>query len=127
MRLANEGVPSRITAMTLKGALIAASHHVCGIHICPMHLRALLFLFVEDNSAHKMLLVARTDGEGESHVIWMTGTVFHGIQLIFHPLLVLTAEQITKFICALISHRAVMAHNLDKKRQASSSRAYVIA
>ena len=52
----------------------------------------------------------------------MTGTMFRGIHLSVHPLLVLTADQITKFTCALTSHGTVMAHNLDE--QASASRAY---
>ena len=52
----------------------------------------------------------------------MTGTMLWGIHLILYPLLVLTADQITKFTCASTSHGSVMAHNLDK--QASTSCAY---
>jgi hypothetical protein len=53
-------------------------------------------------------------------VISMTGAMFSDIHLIVPPLLVLTANQITEFPCALISHGSVMAHNLDD--QAFSSR-----
>ena len=67
-----------------------------------------------------MLLVACTDG-GKT-VIQMIGTIFRGIHLIIHPLLVLTADKITKFTCALTSHGADMSHNLDG--QVSASRAH---
>jgi hypothetical protein len=119
--IVDDGGAAPIAATTLEGALAAASHHVWGVHLRPMQLRALLFLFGNDNFERKMLLVARTGG-GKSHVIRMTGTMFRGIHLIIHPLLVLTADQITKFTCASTRHGSVMAHNCDE--QASSSRAH---
>ena len=124
LRLLDNGAPAPIDATPLEGAIAAASHNVWGVHLHPMQLRALLFLFGDDNLARKMLLVARTGGTGgrKSHVIRMIGTMFRGIHLIIHPLLVLTADQIMKFSCASTSHGAVMAHNLDE--QASASRAH---
>ena len=86
------------------GIFAAVSHRVWGVHVHPMQLRSLLFLFSEDNLVCKILLVARTLGGGRSHVIRMTGTTFRGIHLIIHPIMVLTADQITKFTYAPTSH-----------------------
>ena len=52
----------------------------------------------------------------------MTGKMLRGIQLIIHPLLVLTADQTSKFLCEMDRFGHVSAHNLDE--HAATSGAY---
>ena len=64
--LANNGTPPPITKTTLEGALAATSHHMWDIHLYPMQLRTLLFLFAEVKLARKMVLVFGRGEGGES-------------------------------------------------------------
>ena len=117
METGNEESRPPSTVHSLKEALSVASRAVWFVTLRAMQLKALLFLFSRANLCHKMLLVARTGG-GKSHVIRMIGTMLRGIHVIIHPLLVLTADQMSKFTCASSAFGPVSAHNLDE--QASS-------
>ena len=45
----------------------------------------------------------------------MVGTILHGIHIIFHPLLVLTADQIVKFETGSNIYGAIEVHNHDEQ------------
>ena len=98
---------------SLKEALLVASRLVWFVFLREMQLQDLLVLFSPANVCHKMLLVARTGG-GTLHVIRTIGTMLRGVNLIIHPLLVLMADQMSKFTCASAAFGPVSAHNLDE-------------
>ena len=60
-----------------------------------------------------MLLVQKM-GSGKTHVIRMASTMQKGINLILHPVLVLTAGQMAKFTSVNRDYGQVSAHNLDE-------------
>ena len=78
-----------------------------------MQIDALCHLFRPEDSERKMLLVTRTGG-GKSHVLRLVGTLLRAVHLVLHPLLVLTADQMPKFLAASDAHGPHSAYNLDK-------------
>ena len=77
-----------------------------------MQRKALGTLFSKYNKEKKLLACLRT-GEGKSLIIKLLGTMLHGVHLIIHPILVLTADQVHSFLGCNESHGTIMAINLD--------------
>ena len=75
-----------------------------------MQLTALLKLLTPS----KQLLVIQQPGTGKSHIYRMVGTILHDIHIVFHPLLVLTADQIIKFKTGSNIYGAIEVHNLNE-------------
>jgi superfamily II DNA helicase RecQ len=74
-----------------------------------MQMKALVTLIERE----RIVDVDRTGG-GKTHVIRLTGTLLHGVHLIFHPILALTADQLTHFQSGSDDYGSIVAINLDE-------------
>ena len=77
-----------------------------------MQREALLWLFSEDNVKHKLRVIQPTGGR-ESHIATMMGLALREVHLIVHPLLVLSADQVSKISNLLHTYGSIVAINLD--------------
>jgi len=80
--------------------------------LLPMQRKALDTLFSKNNKEKKLLACLRT-GEGKSLIIKLLGTLLHGVHLIVHPTLVLTADQVHSFLGCNEAHGTIIVINLD--------------
>ena len=71
-------------------------------------------LFGDCLFTRKLLLVQKTGG-GKSHVLRVLGTFLRGIHVIVYPLLVLTADQVLRFLEGTDTFGSIEAHNLDEQ------------
>lgn len=79
----------------------------------PKQTEALSKLFHEDNAEERKLMANLKTGEGKTHIIRVMGTMLKGVHLIIHPLLVLTADQVVKFLEGTDDYGNIQVHNLD--------------
>jgi len=63
---------------------------------------------------HEQAAVFDRTGGGKSHIVRLLGTLLGGIHLIFHPILSLTADQLTAFQSGCDDFGAIIAMNLDE-------------
>ena len=76
-------------------------------------LEVLTKLFADANEDERKLMVNLMTGVGKTHVIRVLGALLKGVHLIIHPLLVLTADQVVKFLEGTDDYGAIEVHNLD--------------
>ena len=63
---------------------------------------------------HEQIAVIDVTGGGKLHNFRLTGTFLGGVHLIFHPILALTADQLTQFQSGSDEYGAIVAINLDE-------------
>ena len=76
---------------------------------------------------HKKAAVFDRTGGGKSHIVRLLGTLLGGIHLIFHPILSLTADQLTAFQSGCDDFGSIIAINLDEIATTSSTKKRIIA
>ena len=76
---------------------------------------------------HEQAAVFDRTGGGKSHNIRLLGTLFGGVHLIFHPILSLTADQITAFQSGSDDYGSIIAINLDEIATTASTKKKIIA
>ena len=79
----------------------------------PAQMEVLTKLFADANEDERKLMVNLMTGVGKTHVIRVLGALLKGVHLIIHPLLVLTADQVVKFLEGTDDYGAIEVHNLD--------------
>ena len=108
-----ENVTARSTLpepSSLEEHITNLSHLVWGVDdLWPMQLKTLRALYEHERAA----VFDRTGG-GKSHNIRLLGTLFGGVHLVFHPILALTADQLTQFQSGSDKYGSIIAINLDE-------------
>ena len=79
----------------------------------PEQTETLSKLFSDANEEERKLMVNLMTGVGKTHMIRVMGTMLRAVHLIVHPLLVLTADQVVKFLEGTDAYGAIEVHNLD--------------
>ena len=88
----------------------------------PMQLRTVKAIY-----EHEQVVVIDVTGGGKSHNIRLTGTFLGGVHLIFHPILALTADQLTQFQSGSNEYGAIVAINLDEIATTNAVKRKIIA
>ena len=76
---------------------------------------------------HEQAAVFDRTGRGKSHIIWLLGTLLVGVHLIFHPIISLTADQLTAFQSGCDDFGSIIPINLDEIAMTSSVEEKIIA
>ncbi len=104
----------------LKACIIAMSTSVWGIQdIFPPQLNAVYPLLHPQRPNH--LVAIHQNGAGKTHNLWTMGVIEWGIVLIFIPLLTLSADVMSKFMCTIVPLGAVIIQHLNELYDANKN------
>ena len=108
---------------TLEEDFLLLSRLVWGVEeLRPMQLRTVKAIY-----EHEKLVVIDVTGGGKSHNIRLLGSFLGGVHVIFHPILALTADQLTQFQSGSDEYGAIVAINLDEVATTNAVKRKIIA
>ena len=108
---------------SLEEHLTNLSRLVWGVdELRPMQLKTLRSLY-----EHERAVVFDRTGGGKSHNVRLLGTLFGGVHLVFHPILALTADQLTQFQSGSDKYGSIIAINLDEMATSAGVKRKIIA
>ncbi len=119
-KMAGAATAGRCNDNRLKACIVAASMSVWGVpDMFPAQLDA-VFCFLHPVKPYHLAVKEQT-GAGKTHILRMLGVIERGIVLIFIPLLMLSADVMSKFTCANHRFGTVIIQHLNELFDANKS------